>query len=84
MNPKTKDIYLNLGDSFIDPGARNNHIYYNSRHVTAPSPAVIATGTVDTSTSGTYTIDYNYTDPWGIDAPTITRTVHVLAQSSSI
>ncbi|MBT3834943.1 DUF5011 domain-containing protein [Candidatus Peribacteria bacterium] len=79
-----QDIYLNLGDSFIDPGARNNHIYYNSRHVTAPSPAVIATGTVDTSTSGTYTIDYNYTDPWGIDAPTITRTVHVLAQSSSI
>jgi hypothetical protein len=60
-----------LGSSFTDPGA-------TAADSCAGSVPVTATGTVNTSAVGTYTITYNATDPSGNAAVAATRTVNVI------
>lgn len=69
-------INLNVGDTFTDPGA-------NVIDTADPSVVVEATGVVDTTTPGTYTIYYNATDAFGVSAPQVTRTVIVSAVSNN-
>lgn len=65
-------ISLTVGDTWTDPGAT---VTDNSGETITAT----ATGTVDTSTAGTYTITYNATDTAGNAATAVTRTVVVTA-----
>ena len=65
------DIYV--GDMFVDPGA------------TAQDPEegnitsrIVVSGTVDTSTVGSYTLTYNVADSQGLSAVPVSRTINVL------
>lgn len=52
---------------------------YNSETVgVEPCEGVIVTGKVNTSKSGTYYLDYDYTDKFGNISATVTRTVYVM------
>ena len=62
-------INLNVGDTYTEQGATATE---NLNAV-----AVVITGSVDTTTAGTYTIDYNATDSAGNKAVEVTRTVIV-------
>jgi hypothetical protein len=70
-------IAIDVGDSFTDPGA------------TASDPEdgdisadIVVSGTVNTSSAGTYTLRYNVTDSDGNAAAPVTRTVTVRAATS--
>ena len=67
------NLSLTVGDTFIDPGA-------TVEDDVDTGLVADVTGTVDTSTAGTYTINYTATDAAGNEA-TITRTVTVEATS---
>lgn len=71
-NPAT----VTQGDTFTDPGATVSDNVDTGLTVTV-------SGTVDTSTIGTYTLNYNATDTAGNVATVVTRTVNVVAPSSS-
>lgn len=72
MNPPNP-MTLQVGDSFVDPGA------WAIDNVD-PSVAVFPSGTVQTSIAGTYTITYTATDVAG-NTSTATRTVTVTDQA---
>ena len=59
---------------FTDPGATASDPEDGAR-------PVVATGTVNTSATGTYTITYNATDTQGLAATTKTRTVNVVPKN---
>jgi len=63
---------LNVGDIYTEPGTISTD---NS----GEAINVVVTGTVDTATAGTYTINYNATDSAGNKATELTRTVTVNA-----
>ena len=63
-------ITVNQNDTFTDPGATATDNVDSSVTVTV-------SGTVDTSTVGTYTLTYNATDAAGNEAAPVTRTVQV-------
>ena len=65
-------ITLTQGDTYTEQGATWTD------NVDGSGDAVV-TGSVDTSTVGTYTIAYNYTDAAGNVATEVTRTVDVIA-----
>jgi sulfatase modifying factor 1 len=65
-------ITLTQGDTYTEQGATWTD------NVDGSGDAVV-TGSVDTSTIGTYTITYNYTDAAGNVATEVTRTVDVIA-----
>ncbi|MCP4414167.1 MAG: DUF5011 domain-containing protein [Gammaproteobacteria bacterium] len=62
---------VRFGVSFTDPGATVTD------NVDSELIAIV-TGTVDTSTAGTYTLEYNVMDAAGNAATLVTRTVNVL------
>ena len=59
-----------VNDTHTDPGA-------TVTDAEDGTSTVMGTGTVDTSTAGSYTITYNHTDSGGLAAVAITRTVNV-------
>ncbi|GIO13235.1 hypothetical protein J19TS2_27900 [Cohnella xylanilytica] len=73
-------IYLNgpnpmtveANSPFVDPGATAQDVQDGDL-----SASITVTGTVDTSTLGTYTLAYNVSDAAGNAAATVTRTVYV-------
>jgi hypothetical protein len=68
------DMVLPVGLAFNDPGATATDNVDGDI-----SGDIVVTGTVDTSTPGTYTIDYDVMDAAGNPATTVTRTVRVVA-----
>ncbi|MFZ3131136.1 MAG: immunoglobulin-like domain-containing protein [Desulfosporosinus sp.] len=75
------DVTVQVGGAYTDAGATA----INSSDVDITS-SIIATGTVDTTKAGDYTIHYNVTDSSGDVADEVIRTVHVvtvLAQFSA-
>lgn len=69
----TMDITVN--GTYTEPGA-------TATDLADGTDTVIPSGTVNTSTVGTYTITYNATDSLGQSAPQVTRTVNVIAAPS--
>ena len=72
-------INLVVGDTFTDPGAlatdnKNGDI----------SSAIDVSGSVNTSTIGTYTLTYNVSDAAGNAAQSVTRTVNVTEAPDSV
>ncbi|MBU4115980.1 DUF5011 domain-containing protein, partial [Patescibacteria group bacterium] len=65
-------ITITKGDAYTDAGATAEDI--EDGNITSN---IVKTGTVDTNTSGTYTIRYNVTDSGGLIAIEVTRTVIV-------
>jgi len=63
-------IYVPFNGAYTEQGATYTDNYYNTGDA-------ISSGTVDTTTLGTYTINYSYTDPSGNIADEIQRTVIV-------
>ncbi|MEJ0021751.1 MAG: immunoglobulin-like domain-containing protein [Candidatus Doudnabacteria bacterium] len=63
-------INLNVGDTYIEQGA-------TATDDVDSSVAVVVSGTVDTSTAGTYIIHYNATDAADNPATEVTRTINV-------
>lgn len=66
------EITITKGDTYTDAGATASDT--EDGGITAN---IVKTGTVDTTTAGTYTISYNVTDSGGLQATTVTRTVIV-------
>lgn len=66
-------INLTVGDSYTDAGASAND--NEDGDITN---SIVKTGTVDTSTAGTYTIKYNVSDSAGNSASEVTRSVVVV------
>ena len=66
----TTPMNINVGDTYTDQGA-------TATDSNGDSISVITTGSVDTTTAGTYTINYNATDSAGNQATQVTRTVIV-------
>ena len=65
---------LNVGDSFTDPGATaSDNVDGNL------TSNIVVTGSVDTATEGTYTLNYNVSDAAGNAATQVSRTVNVNA-----
>ena len=63
---------LTVGDSFTDPGATaTDNIDGNL------TSSIVVTGSVNTATAGTYTLNYNVSDAAGNAATQVTRTVNV-------
>ena len=67
------------GSIFTDPGADWTDNFDGAASI---NPA--SSGTVDTSTLGTYTLEYSYTDFAGNVGNTVTRTVTVTDQGAPI
>lgn len=65
-------INIHVGDTYTDEGATATDDIDGD--ITA---SITKTGTVDTNTVGTYTIDFNVSDAASNAAPTVTRTVIV-------
>lgn len=65
-------VELTVGDAYVDAGATATDDIDGSINVTT-------TGSVDTTTAGTYILTYNATDAAGNVADTLTRTVIVAA-----
>lgn len=72
----TNPITITKGGTYTEPGAVATDNYDIGLSVTI-------TGTVNTNTIGTYTITYTSTDSSGNSAVPVTRTVNVVAGSSS-
>ncbi len=65
-------ININVGDTFTDPGATaSDNVDGNI------TSSISISGSVDTSTAGTYTISYNVSDAAGNAATEVQRTVIV-------
>ena len=71
-------ITIKIGHEFTDPGATASDSFDTS----VSSSSVVASGTVNTSVVGTYTIDYSVSDASGNTATT-SRTVNVIPLSSN-
>ena len=71
-------ININVGDTFTDPGATAS--YNVDGNITS---SISISGSVDTSTAGTYTIAYNVSDAAGNAATVVQRTVIVITVVSS-
>jgi|GEM_PF-4124211 len=69
-------LSLNVGDVYIEQGA-------TTTDPDDSSVPVSITGTVDTTTAGTYTVHYNAADPAGNQAAEVLRTVTVNAPAST-
>ena len=65
-------VNLAIGDSYVDDGATANDNYDGDL-----TTNIITSGSVNTSTVGTYTISYNVSDSNGNQAVQVTRTVIV-------
>jgi hypothetical protein len=72
------EMWVEVGDSFTDPGATA----YDA--VDGSVPVVVGGDTVDTSTIGDYVITYNAVDAAGNDAVEKTRTVHVTPETGIV
>ena len=70
-------INLTVGDSFTDPGATaTDNVDGNL------TSSIVTTGSVNTGTAGTYTLNYNVSDAAGNAATQVSRTVIVTEPSS--
>lgn len=58
-----------------------NSIYHDETAEADGCHEVTITGSVNTAVPGIYHIDYDYTDPAGNKAATVTRTVHVIVSN---
>ena len=70
-------INLTIGDTFTDPGATATDDV--DGNITS---SITTSGTVNTSTAGTYTIDYSVSDAAGNNATVVQRTIIVSVASS--
>lgn len=70
-------INLTVGDSFTDPGATaTDNVDGNL------TSSIVVTGSVNTGTAGSYTLNYNVSDAAGNAATQVSRTVIVTAPST--
>ena len=69
-------IYLNQGDNFVDPGATATDDFEGDL-----TSSITVSGSVDTSTTGTYTLTYSVSDAAG-NSTTVNRTVIVNSAST--
>jgi hypothetical protein len=69
---------LNVGESYSEPGATASDILDGNL-----TEAIEISGTVDTGTAGTYTVNYSVTDA-ALNTATSTRTVNVNGTSGSL
>ncbi len=67
-------VNLLVGDTYNEEGATATDLVDDDATLTA---AIVISGTVDTSTEGTYTVSYDVTDTAGNNAVTVERTVIV-------
>lgn len=65
-------IYINVGDSFTDPGATATDNVDGDL-----TSSIVVTGSVNTNAQGTYTLNYNVSDAAGNAATQVSRTVNV-------
>ena len=74
-----EEIDLLVGDAFNDAG-------FDAVDSTGTSvnENVTTTGVVDTSTAGTYSVEYSGTDSSGVAITTVTRTVNVIAKKTTL
>jgi len=72
-------INLTVGDTFTDPGATATDAVDGDL-----TSSITSSGSVDTSTAGTYTISYNVSDAAGNAATVVQRTVIVSVAVASI
>lgn len=66
-------MVIDRGDTFVDPGATASDLCEGTL-----TDKVVATGSVDVTTPGTYTVSYDVTNAVGKRAATAVRTVTVL------
>ena len=74
-------INLTVGDTFTDSGATATDVLYEGVDGNITS-SITTSGSVDTSTAGTYTISYNVSDAAGNAATVVQRTVIVSATAA--
>lgn len=72
-------VNVSIGETFTDPGATAS----DNADVEL-SHKIVVTGTVDTSTYGTYTLTYNVADSEMNAAVPVTRTVHVVNTNNNL
>lgn len=72
-------INLEVGDSFTDPGATATDNVDGDI-----SANIVVTGSVDTSSAGTYTLNYNVSDAAGNAADQVSRTVIVTQPADTV
>jgi hypothetical protein len=72
-------LSLTVGQSFVEPGY--TALDAEEGNITS---RVVVSGSVNTSTAGTYTLYYNVSDSKGLAATQVTRTVIVTAQVSTL
>ena len=65
-------VTVQVGDTYTDAGATATDNYDGDL-----TSSIVVTGSVDTSTIGTYTVTYNVSDASGNAADSVTRTVNV-------
>ena len=68
-------ISINQGDSYIDLGATATDFMNNTIFITG-TPS-----TLNTNIIGVYTINYNYTDIYGLIAQQVTKTVNIITSA---
>jgi hypothetical protein len=71
----TSTITVEVGNSYIDPGVVGTDNYDNDSAITA---AITSSGSVDTSTLGSYLVTYTVSDNSGNAATPVSRTVQVV------
>ncbi|MDO6599031.1 GEVED domain-containing protein [Tenacibaculum sp. 1_MG-2023] len=69
---------LTVGDSFTDPGATASDNLDGNL-----TSSIVTTGSVNTSSAGTYTLNYNVSDAAGNAATQVSRTVNVNADTQA-
>ena len=70
---------IEVGSTFTDPGATASDA--GDGDLTS---SIVVTGSVDTSTLGTYTLTYNVSDASGNVADPVTRTVNVVDTTAPV
>ncbi|MDA9118851.1 DUF5011 domain-containing protein [Opitutales bacterium] len=82
----TAPVISLLGDANISHEAETAYIDANASWTDAVdgSGTILASGQVNTGTSGSYVLSFNYTDAAGNAAQTVTRTVHVLDSTAPV
>lgn len=73
----SNSVTLEVHSSYVDAGA-------SWTDTTDGSGALVASGTVDTATIGTYTLTYEKTDSLGNTGTTLSRTIHVVDTTAPV
>ena len=73
------EMQIEQGGTFTDPGATAVDVNGDSL-----TDSIVVTGTVNTATAGTYTLNYDVSNASGVAADTVTRTVTVVSKDVTL